>query len=75
MMVMEYPGGSAINCYVFTVNEIIFFLTKEQTDTGYIFRFSHSSGKGYGVGSRVDLIVIVCLYPTRNNGVNRCMTR
>ena len=24
------PGGSAINCYVFTVNEIIFFLTKEQ---------------------------------------------
>ena len=39
MMVMEYPGGSAINCYVFTVNEIIFFLTKEQTDTGYIFLF------------------------------------
>lgn len=38
MMVMEYPGGSAINCYVFTVNEIIFFLTKEQTDTGYIFQ-------------------------------------
>lgn len=75
MMVVEYPGGSAINCYVFTVNEIIFFLTKEQADTGYIFRFSNSSGKGYGMGFRVDLVVIVCLYPTWNNGVNRCMTR
>lgn len=75
MMVVEYPGGSAINCYVFTVNEIIFILTKEQADTGYIFRFSHSSGKGYGMGFRVDLVVIVCLYPTWNNGVNRCMIR
>lgn len=75
MMVVEYPGGSAINCYVFAVNEIIFILTKEQADTGYIFRFSNSSGKGYGMGFRVDLVVIVCLYPTWNNGVNRCMTR
>ena len=75
MMVVEYPGGSAINCYVFTVNEIIFILTKEQADTGYIFRLSHSSGKGYGMGFRVDLVVIVCLYPTWNNGVNRCMIR
>ena len=41
MMVMEYPGGSAINCYVFTVNEIIFFLTKEQTDTGYKIGRAH----------------------------------
>ena len=75
MMVVEYPGGSAINCYVFTVNEIIFILTKEQADTGYIFRLSNSSGKGYGMGFRVDLVVIVCLYPTQNNGVNRRMTR
>ena len=51
MMVMEYPGGSAINCYVFTVNEIIFFLTKEQTDTGYIFRFSIRPEKGMGWAS------------------------
>lgn len=36
MMVMEYPGGSAINCYVFTVNEIIFFLTKEQIGRAHV---------------------------------------
>lgn len=75
MMVVESASRPPVNCYVFTVNEIIFFLTKEQTDTGYIFRFSHSSGKGYGMGFRVDLVVIVCLYPTWNNGVNRCMIR
>lgn len=64
---------SSVNRNVFSINEIILFLTEEQAHAGDILRFAHPSGRMLGMILGAKLVVILILYPAGGDGVYRDM--